>query len=141
MDLSEVNNVHHTAVLTSLIHSIFPFSRVAMQPQTSKKDQDIQLYLKSRFGIEVTAGEVKSKVINGFGGYGYASDDCLDLMELVSMLLIPTILKASNPDMDFPEGIVQPREGLINYVLDMILHDVRENSLNHMRVPSFHSSR
>ena len=75
----------------------------------------------------MTAEEVKSKVITGFGGYGYDSDDCLDLMELVTMLLIPTILKASKPNIDLPKEIVKPREGLINYVLDMILHDVRNS--------------
>lgn len=40
------------------------------------------------------------------------------------MLMIPTLLKAASPE-ELPEDIVRPRNGLIDYVLHMILHDVR----------------
>ena len=58
--------------------------------------------------------------MQGLGG----GNGCIDLMEMMCMLLIPTLLKAASPE-ELPEDIVRPRNGLIDYVLHMILHDVR----------------
>lgn len=81
------------------------------------------LFLMSRYGIDVTKDEVRKNIIRGLGGGDEELDDCIDLCEIVCMLLIPTLLKASVPKEDLPEGVVVPREGLLDYVLSMILHD------------------
>lgn len=93
-------------------------------------DEDIRLYLLSRYGIEVAREEVQNVIIKGFAGGSVDDDfDCIDLVEMVTILLIPTLLKASTRSDDLPEELVRPREGLIHYVLDMILHDVRNLKL------------
>ena len=51
----------------------------------------------SRYGIRVSEDEVNKTIIQGLGG-GSDQDDVLDLMEMVSMLLIPTILKAARKE-------------------------------------------
>lgn len=89
----------------------------------SVADEDIVLFLLSRYGIDVTVEDVRKNVIRGLGGGDEEQDDCIDLCEMVCMLLIPTLLKAcSNQDLE-AMGVVQTREGLVNYVLSMILHD------------------
>ena len=85
-------------------------------------DKDIVLFLLSRYGIDVTPEQVRSTIISGLGGGDEEKDDCIDLMEMVCMLMIPTLLKATSTDL--PEGVVRPRDGLLEYVLNMILHDV-----------------
>lgn len=55
--------------------------------------QDIELFLKSRHGVVVTEEEVHNQIINCFGG-GTNGSKCIDLMELVAMLIIPTLLKS-----------------------------------------------
>ena len=59
--------------------------------------EDIQRFLMSRYGIRVTEEEVNATIIQGLGG-GSDQDDVLDLMEMVAMLLIPTILKAARQE-------------------------------------------
>ena len=81
------------------------------------------MFLLSRYGIEVTAEEVRTQVIRGLGGGDEEQDDCIDLCETVCMLLIPTLLKACMDEAELPKGVVRPRPGLVNYVLSMILHD------------------
>ena len=68
--------------------------------------------------------------MNGFGG----GDGCIDLMEMMCMLLIPTLLKAAKAESpaELPENVVRPRNGLIDYVLHMILHDVSSFFLSFM---------
>lgn len=80
------------------------------------------MYLRSRYGIVVTEEDVQQQVIRGLGGGDEELDDCIDLCEIVCMLLIPTLLKAVAGD-DLPEGVVRPKPGLVDYVLSMILHD------------------
>lgn len=92
---------------------------------------DIRVFLRSRFGILVDEEEVKNVVISGLGG-GESEEEIIDLMEVVCMLLIPTILKAarveSDPDFPFsgelPDGVLPPEPELIQKVLKMILEDV-----------------
>jgi hypothetical protein len=111
--------------------------------------EDIRLYLSSRYGIIVTEEEVRNTILSGLGG-GSDEDDVLDLMELVAVLLIPTLLKAAHTDVNhddddddpelielgsnsfrkpvlptLPEGVVPTPPGMLDYVLKMILHDVR----------------
>lgn len=87
---------------------------------------DIRLFLLSRYGIEVTDGEVQTKIIRGLGGGNEETDDTLDLMEVVAMLTIPTLRKAAasnDGDDELKEGLIKPRAGLIDFVLQMMLHD------------------
>ena len=56
--------------------------------------EDIRLYLKSRHGVSIPPDEVQDRILEGLGG-GSNQNDSLDLMEIVALLLIPTLLKAS----------------------------------------------
>lgn len=86
-------------------------------------DEDIVTFLMSRYGIDISGEEVRRHVIRGLGGGDEEQDGCIDLMELVAILLIPTLLKASSDEL--PQGVIEPRSGMLKYVLSMILHDVR----------------
>jgi hypothetical protein len=112
------------------------------------------MFLSSRYGIKVDQEKVMSTILHGLGGDSSADDDCLDLMELVAMLLIPIFLKAADTDTmelteeqflawgkgtavdvdalmelstknDSTEGLEPVPKGMLDYVLKMILHDVR----------------
>jgi hypothetical protein len=61
--------------------------------------------------------------MRGLGGGDEQEDDKLDLMEVVAILMIPTLRKAAYDGGEFPADLVRPREGLIEYVLQMMLHD------------------
>ena len=61
----------------------------------SIKDIDIVRFLSSRYGIKVTEQEVRKTVMYGLGG-GDDDEVCIDLMELVAILLIPTLIKAAD---------------------------------------------
>ncbi|KAG7356321.1 hypothetical protein IV203_001007 [Nitzschia inconspicua] len=92
---------------------------------------DIRLFLRSRYGIIVDEEELQQTVISGLGG-GDSAEEIIDLMEVVCMLLIPTLLKAarvetdddSHLSKDLPEGVLPPEPDLIKNVLTMILEDV-----------------
>ncbi|KAG7356326.1 hypothetical protein IV203_001012 [Nitzschia inconspicua] len=92
---------------------------------------DIRLFLRSRYGILVDEEELQKTVISGLGG-GDSAEEIIDLMEVVCMLLIPTLLKASRVETDddfhlskdLPEGVIPPEPDLIKNVLTMMLEDV-----------------
>jgi len=63
----------------------------------SIKDEDIVSFLASRYGIRVTKDFVRSTVLKGF------DRDSLDLMELMTIILIPTLIKAANQVIDQAE--------------------------------------
>jgi hypothetical protein len=88
-------------------------------------DEDIQLFLMSRYGIEVSVDEVRDTVLKGLGG-GSGDDECIDVMEMVAILLIPTLLKAAQEETNVTlnSKLILPRPGIIRFVLDMILQDV-----------------
>jgi hypothetical protein len=102
-----------------------------VRPNGSIKDEDIKLYLRSRFGIEVTLEQVRSTILNGFGGGGGEesdsdSEEVIDMMELTTIILIPLLLKAAVVEGDgipLPEGILPPPERLLEDVVAMIVHD------------------
>jgi len=50
------------------------------------------------------------------------TDGCLDLMEIVAILLIPTLLKAASRD-SIPENLIQPNKDLIQSIWKIIVHD------------------
>jgi hypothetical protein len=56
---------------------------------------DIMHFLSSRYGIRVTTKEVRETIIRGLGG-GDSEDECIDLTEVLAILMIPEILKAAN---------------------------------------------
>lgn len=102
--------------------------------------------MASRYRIFLTPEEVRSTILNGFGG-GDGEDDCIDLMEMVAILSIPTLLRAannmnekgkeyypsdnSNPVVTNEDNTLgdsmNPPRGLLDYVLKMILHDVKDS--------------
>jgi hypothetical protein len=99
---------------------------------------DIAIYMRSRFGIVVTEEEVNNTVINGLGG-GNSDDECIDLMEIVAILMIPTILKASKEATSeeiLHEKLTQPEPELLQRVLTMILEDVSSFSMSSVWWPS-----
>ncbi|VEU37742.1 unnamed protein product [Pseudo-nitzschia multistriata] len=60
----------------------------------SIRAEDIQVYLCSRFGIDVGLDEVRQTILRGMGGSSN-EDEVLDLMEVTAILLIPLLLKAA----------------------------------------------
>jgi len=89
----------------------------------SIKDVDISTFLASRYRIYISPEEVRSKILYGLGG-GNSEDDCIDLTEMLALLLIPTLIKASRQDDTDKEDLaLAPPKGLLQYVLNIILHD------------------
>lgn len=86
---------------------------------------DIKLFLRSRYGIEVSEEQVRNTILQGMGGSS-EEDEVIDLMELTAILMIPVVLKASllQEGADLPDGAEAPPADLIEYVSKMILHDV-----------------
>jgi len=65
-----------------------------VRKDASIKDVDIASFLMSRYGILVTPEEVRKTIMYGLGG-GDTEDESLDMIEVVAILLIPTLLKAA----------------------------------------------
>jgi hypothetical protein len=88
-------------------------------------DEDIRLFLLSRYGIDVTVDEVRSAILSGMGGGSYDAE-VLDAMELVAILMIPALRKtdAFRRNESIPKDILMPPEGLLEKVLHMVLTDV-----------------
>lgn len=137
-----------------------------VRQDASIEAEDIRLFLSSRYGIVVTTEEVQQIILNGFVTSNKEEENSkgrddepnnqknLDLMELVTVLLIPTLVKASvqliqlgddsnRNQMEneivvidellppktihnhgLPEGVVPTPPGMLQYVLKMILQDV-----------------
>ena len=68
-----------------------------MDAKICNSDEDIVSFLASRYGIRVTKDFVRSTVLKGF------DRDSLDLMELMTIILIPTLIKAANQVIDQAE--------------------------------------
>lgn len=58
---------------------------------------DVVYFLRSRYGIYVDEDQVKKIIFKGLAG-GDSEDDCLDMMEMVAVLIIPLLLKVSQKD-------------------------------------------
>lgn len=91
----------------------------------SVQDVDIQLFLKSRYGMLVSLDDIRRTIIESFG-----DGDGIDLSELASMLLIPTLIKANDQSKQQQEedGVLYPAPNLVESVLGMILRDVTGSS-------------
>lgn len=103
-----------------------------MREDGSLRDADIALFLSSRYGIKISADEVGEMVLqNGLAttrrieGQDYLD---LDVMEIVSILFIPVLLKAvaasdSSKDTTISEKLQLPPPELLGEVLRMMLED------------------
>ena len=110
--------LHHTHVII-----------IIYTTHTILKDEDISAFLRSRYGIVCSPEDVRNIILHGLGG-GDTEDESIDLMEIVAILLIPTLLKyVTNIDVtnnnNGQEELVQPPTDLIQIVMDKILEDVR----------------
>jgi hypothetical protein len=52
-------------------------------------------FLSSRYGIRVTVQEVRETILKGLAG-GECADECIDLAEMLAILMIPEIVKVAN---------------------------------------------
>jgi hypothetical protein len=116
----------------------------------SINNEDIQVYLLSRFGIKVSLEEVQTIIMDGMGGSSN-DDEVLDLMEVTAIILIPLLLKAAyvegsyadgennnninNNNSDsgsktLPPGVLPPPSDLLADCANIIIHDVAKKNSN-----------
>lgn len=62
--------------------------------------KDVKYYLMSRYGIDVTVEQIQKLVFHDLAG-GSNETDCIDICELVAILLIPLLVKSKTADADF----------------------------------------
>mmetsp|Transcript_3330 Transcript_3330/g.3674 ORF Transcript_3330/g.3674 Transcript_3330/m.3674 type:complete len:928 (-) Transcript_3330:725-3508(-) len=60
----------------------------------SINDKDVRAFLMSRHGIKTSEEEVRKVIFSGLAG-GEGEDDCIDIVEMVSILVIPLLLKVA----------------------------------------------
>jgi hypothetical protein len=103
----------------------------------SLRDNDIRMYLKSRHGIVVNNTQVRRDIIHGLAS-STSQEDVLDLMEIVALLMIPTLLKAKQ-QMNGTKlrKVVQTPKGMLEYCLKMILFDTTGSSEPEEISPAF----
>jgi hypothetical protein len=91
----------------------------------SISDQDISLFLRSRFGLDISCQQVRETILQGMGG---SSEDgeVVDLMEMTTILFIPYLVKAAmvHRGEPLPEGTQRPSSHVLKHVCQMIIHDV-----------------
>lgn len=95
-------------------------------------DEDIAIFLKSRYGIVVSVEEVRNSILQGLqadAGLKKGDDNnaVLDIMELTATLFIPLLKKSAQliaGDHKLPDGVAEPPSGLIPTVLQTVLQDV-----------------
>jgi len=116
---------------------------------------DVVHFLSSRYGIVVTEKEVTKQILAGLGG-GDDEDECIDITEIVAILLIPFLLKMTktttstakqqqnctkknqisdedkNPKFDTPSDIIN----IIEEVATMVLSDSMIKSANSLNKPT-----
>jgi hypothetical protein len=117
------------------ISALHQTSPNAVRQDASITATDIRIFLRSRYGIIVDEEEVQNTVMSGLGG-GESDLEIIDLMEVVCILLIPTILKAAYVETEedsplsktLPKNVIPPEPHLIQKVLTMMLEDVTGNS-------------
>jgi hypothetical protein len=73
----------------------------------SIKAVDIVHFLSSRYGIRVSVKEVQDTILRGLGG-GDDEEECIDLTEVVAILLIPELIKAARTLLGNEEDDVRP---------------------------------
>jgi hypothetical protein len=85
----------------------------------SIEDNDISLFLSSRYGVQVTPEEVRETILDGLGGTG----GYMDMMQLVSLLMVP-VLRQEQHDREFAGNESQNENDLLLFTIEMLLHDV-----------------
>jgi len=68
---------------------------------------DVVHFLNSRYGIRVSVKEVQDTILKGLGG-GDDEEECIDLMEVVAILIIPELLKAAQSLLKENEKLLPP---------------------------------
>jgi hypothetical protein len=98
-------------------------------------DEDIRLFLLSRYGIDVSVESVRKHILSGMGG-GAEDTEVIDAMEVMAILMIPIVRKAAEMQkgIDLPPGILVPPKELLDLVLTMILTDVSVDCCNRLCV-------
>jgi len=69
---------------------------VNVRQDCSLRAQDIRLLLVSRYGIMATDNQIRESIMQGFGDG--CDDEVLDMMQMVALLMIPTLLKAAEAE-------------------------------------------
>lgn len=108
------------------VSALHQTSKVARR-DGSINDHDVQLYLRSRFGLELSLNEIRQTIFQGMGGSAQ-DGEVIDLMEMTAILLIPYLNKLAivqnGGERSLPEGCVVPTESdVLKQVWEMILHD------------------
>ena len=69
---------------------------------------------------------MQETILHGLGG-GSGEQEVIDMMELVALLQIPVLVKGAYAarGKGLPKGVVPAPEKLLEFVLKIILHDVR----------------
>lgn len=76
---------------------------------------DIQAFLMSRYGIKTSEEEVRDVIFSGLAG-GDGEDDCIDIIEMVSILVIPLLVKVSRGSDMKTEEDFKTTEEYDNYI-------------------------
>jgi hypothetical protein len=84
---------------------------------SSIQDVDISLFLSSRYGIQESPDDIREKILSGLG----STDGYMDMMQLVSLLLIPTLREQQE---QYKNGEEDGHTDILKYTLEMMLHDV-----------------
>ena len=96
-----------------------------LRPDGSIRAKDIKVYLRSRFGIEVSLEEVRKTILQGFGGSN-DEGEVIDLMELTAMIIIPLLVKAAavTKGKFLPPNVLPTPDNVLETGVSIILHDV-----------------
>jgi hypothetical protein len=76
------------------VSALHQTTKTEIRRDGSIKAVDIINFLRSRYGIDITEVEVRRTILQGLGG-GDDEEECIDMTEIVTILLIPYLLKAS----------------------------------------------
>jgi hypothetical protein len=104
-------------------------TRAKVHPNGSIKDEDIQLFFNSRFGIVVTLEQIRLLVFAWFcrwggrnlGRHGGDRHDGIDCHHFDTLLLKAPILEGDGKTL--PKVVLTPLEGLLQEVFKMIIHN------------------
>jgi len=126
------------------VSALHQTDRDELRRDASIRQEDIRLFLSSRFGIVVDDATIQRMILGDLAGTGKGENNpsltgegcdeegeqVLDLMELVAVLFIPTFIKASLQlnGKALPQDVTRAPSGMLDYVLKMILHDTTGTS-------------
>jgi hypothetical protein len=96
----------------------------------SSKASDVKNFLMSRYGIKMSKEDVEAVIFNGLASGEVEKDACIDLLEIVAILIIPLLVKVVNTKNqedcsvsdNEEEKRLAPPPAIIADVLQNILH-------------------